>query len=139
MLSTHVVIPSMWNLFSQHGTLGKLAMILLMLGLAPAASTAASKAQNFVCPVTTSASKLGTEKLSTNCPGLWHTVQRLDPRQVLGDPKLPTIGYRVPKIVWRTNVIDLHEEVHHSSLTITGRRLDAESGPLLYWQANTAW
>jgi hypothetical protein len=44
----------------------------------------------------------------------------------------------VPKIVWNTNVIDLSKELHQSSLTITGRRLDADSGPLLYWQANTA-
>ena len=102
----------------------------------------ASRAQDFTCPVTKSvpmtfepigtwaharAYLLGTEKLFTVFPGNWHTVQRTDR------------GLRVPKIVWGTNVVDLHAEVGHSSLTITGRRLDAESGPLVYWDANTAW
>ena len=114
-----------------------LALAVLALSLAPA-----SKAQDFACPVTksvplnfepigqwasSSRHLLGTEKLFTVFPGSWHTVQRTDR------------GYRVPKIIWGTNVVDLHEEVGHSSLTITGRRLDAESGPLLEWDANTAW
>jgi hypothetical protein len=101
-----------------------------------------SRAEGFTCPVTKSipiafepigtfardrANLLGTEKLFTMFPGNWHTVQRTDH------------GYRVPKIVWGTNVVDLHEEIGRSSLTITGRRLDAESGPLVYWDANTAW
>jgi hypothetical protein len=102
----------------------------------------ASRAEVFTCPVTTSVPitfepvgtfahardrLMGTEKLFTVFPGNWHTVQRTDR------------GYRVPKIVWGTNVVDLHEEVGRSSLTITARRLDAESGPLLDWDANTAW
>jgi hypothetical protein len=114
-----------------------IALVLLVLSLAPA-----FKAQDFTCPVTKSApinfesigrwsrsraNLLGTEKLFTLFPGNWHTVQRTDR------------GYRVPKIIWGTNVVDLHEEVGRSSLTLTGRRLDADSGPLLYWDANTAW
>ena len=47
-------------------------------------------------------------------------------------------GYRIPKIIWGTNLVDLHNEVK-SSLTITGRRLDAESGPLVDWDTNTAY
>jgi hypothetical protein len=101
-----------------------------------------SRAQEFTCPVTkqvpitfvpvgtfagSRANLLGTEKLFTVFPGNWHAVQRTDR------------GYRVPKIVWGTKVVDLHEEVAHSSLTITARRLDAESGPLVDWDANTAW
>jgi hypothetical protein len=109
--------------------------IAMFLNFAPT-----SRAQEFTCPVTKSvpitfdpvrkqgrAGLLGTEKLYTMFPGNWHTVQRTDR------------GYRVPKIVWNTNVVDLHEEVGRSGLTITGRRLDAESGPLVYWDANTAW
>jgi len=111
--------------------------ISMFLSLAPV-----SGAQDFTCPVTKSmpitfepagvfarnrSSLLGTEKLFTIFPGNWHTVQRTDR------------GYRVPKLVWGTNVVDLHTEVGHSSLTITGRRLDAESGPLVYWDTNTAY
>jgi hypothetical protein len=40
--------------------------------------------------------------------------------------------------VWSTNVFDLQADTEQSSLVITGRRLDAEAGPLLYWHANTA-
>lgn len=109
----------------------------VVLSVAPA-----SKAQEFTCPVTKSVpitfepvgvfakdygTLLGTEKLFTLFPHNWHTVQRTDR------------GYRVPKLVWGTNVVDLHEEVGRSSLTITGRRLDADSGPLLDWDTNTAW
>jgi hypothetical protein len=111
--------------------------IAMFLILAPT-----TRAEGFTCPVTKAtpitfepvgtfaharADLLGTEKLFTVFPGNWHTVQRTDR------------GYRIPKIVWGTNVVDLHSEVGHSSLTITGRRLDAESGPLLYWDTNTAW
>ena len=110
--------------------------IAMFLSLAPA-----SRAEGFTCPVTKSvpitfdrlgrcdnrANLLGTEKLFTVFPGNWHTLQRTEQ------------GYRVPKIVWGTNVVDLHAEVGHSSLTITGRRLDAEAGPLVSWDANTAW
>lgn len=34
---------------------------------------------------------------------------------------------------------DLKQEVARSSLTITGHRLDADSGPLRFGDANTAW
>lgn len=102
-----------------------------------------SRAQEFTCPVTRlvpitfepvgvfariRSSLLGTEKLFTLFPHNWQTVQRTDR------------GYRVPKIIWGTNVVDLHTEVgDNSSLTITGRRLDADSGALVYWDANTAY
>ena len=70
---------------------------------------------------------LGSERLFTLFPGNWHTVLRSDS------------GYRVAKIVWGTNVVDLHAEAEQSSLTISGRRLDAVSGPLVSWHANTAY
>src|SRR5258706_15213008 len=103
--------------------------IAMFLNFAPS-----FRAAEFTCPVTKSvpitfepvgtfahdrANLLGTEKLFTMFPGNWHTVQRSDR------------GYRVPKIVWGTNVVDLHEEVGRSNLTIAGRRLDAESGRLV--------
>ena len=69
---------------------------------------------------------LGTEKLFTVFPGNWQTTQTSDR------------GYRVPKIVWGTATFDLKQEVVSSSLTITGRRLDAEAGPLQFGGANTA-
>jgi hypothetical protein len=110
--------------------------IAMFLSFAPS-----SRAGEFICPVTklvpiafepvvlrnSAANLLGTEKLFTTFPGNWHTVQRTDR------------GYRIPKIIWGTNVVDLHEEVGHSSLTITGRRLDADSGGLVDWDTNTAW
>lgn len=68
----------------------------------------------------------GTEKLFTLFPGNWHTVQKSER------------GYRVPKIVWGTVTFDLKQEVS-SSLTITGRRLDAASEPLQSGGANTAY
>ena len=102
----------------------------------------ASRAQDFTCPVTKPvhitfepvgvfaekrASMLGTERLFTLFPGNWHTVQRTDR------------GYRIPKLLWGTKAVDLHQEIGRSSLTLTGRRLDAEAGPLQAWDANTAW
>ena len=40
-------------------------------------------------------------------------------------------GYLIPKIVWGSNTSDLD-----NSLTITGRRLDAASRPLVFEGAN---
>lgn len=119
-------------------------LTVLVLGLAPTASIKA-QARPFVCPVTkptpvqfervghwansSHTNLLGTEKLFTMFP--WNAAQKTDH------------GYRIPKIVWGSNVVDLHDEVRHSTLTITGRRLDqklgAESGGLLSWGASTAW
>ena len=119
--------------------LAQLGFAALVLSLAPA-----SRAQEFECPISepgplafepmgmwTGLSEnpglLGSERLFTLFPGNWRTVLPADG------------GYRVAKIVWGTNVVDLHAEAERSSLTITGRRLDAESGPLLSWHANTAY
>jgi len=103
-----------------------------------------SLAQEFACPVTKllpvtfepvgifakplrpGQSLLGTEKLFTIFPGNWHAVERTDH------------GYWVNKVVWGSKVVDLRTELE-SSLTITGRRLDAESAPLVDWDAHTAW
>ena len=110
---------------------------IVVLSVAPA-----TRAQDFTCQVTKPvpitfepvgvfagdrAKMLGTEKLFTLFPGNWHTVQRTER------------GYRIPKLVWGTKIVDLHEEIGRSSLTLTGRRLDAESGPLQEWDTNTAW
>jgi hypothetical protein len=115
--------------------------LVVVLSIAILLNFAPSSRAEFTCPVTklvpitfepvvlrtSAANLLGTEKLFTIFPGNWHAVQRTDR------------GYRVPKVVWGTNVVDLHAEVGHSSLTITGRRLDADSGPLVAWDTNTAW
>jgi len=107
----------------------------LILKFAPS-----SRAQGFTCPVTklvpiafepvtlhnSRANLMGTEKLYTIFPGNWTIVQRMDR------------GYRIPQIIWGTNVVDLHDEMK-SSLTISGRRLDADSGPLVDWDTNTAY
>jgi hypothetical protein len=99
-----------------------------------------SRAEEFTCPVTelvlitfepgtlhnSCANLLGTKKLYTIFPGNWTQVQRTDR------------GYRIPKIIWGTNCVDLRDEVK-SSLTITGRRLDADSGPLVDWDTNTPY
>src|SRR5262245_61699835 len=101
----------------------------------------ASRAEGFTCPVTKSvpiafdpvgtfapsSALLVTEKLFTVFPGNWQTLQRTEQ------------SYRLPKSVCSTKVVDLHAEVGHPSLTITGRRLDAEAGPLVSWNTNTAW
>jgi hypothetical protein len=115
--------------------LGLAGFAITLLSVAPA-----SGAQNFTCPVTRPAPStfepvgvfknsnlVGTEKLFTIFPGNWHTVQKTDR------------GYRIPKLVWGTKVVDLRDEIAGSSLTLTGRRLDADSGPLLEWDTNTAW
>lgn len=67
------------------------------------------------------------EKLFTVFPGNWQSTQRQEK------------GYRVPKIVWGSNVFNLTGETGRSTLTVTGRRLDAASGPLVFPSANTAW
>jgi hypothetical protein len=109
--------------------------IAMFLKFAPS-----SRAEEFTCPVTklvpitfepvtlrnSRANLLGTEKLYTIFPGNWTLVQRTDR------------GYRIPKLIWGTNVVDLHDELN-SSLTISGRRLDADSGPLVDWDTNTAY
>ena len=117
---------------------------LLIFGLAIAVLSVVppARAQDFTCPVTrpvpitfepvgvfarNRAKMLGTEKLFTLFPGNWHTVQRTER------------GYRIPKLVWGTKFVDLHEEIGRSSLTLSGRRLDAESGGLQEWDTNTAW
>jgi hypothetical protein len=69
----------------------------------------------------------GDERLFTLFPGNWKYAQRQEHR------------YRVPKIVWGSNVYDLTKERQESALTITGRRLDATSGPLEFNRAYTAW
>lgn len=118
----------------------KLKVLISMLVLGIASAKADDK---FTCPITKSApvifvptgtfanhqaSLLGTEKLFTVFPGNWQTTQKTER------------GYRVPKIVWGTVTFDLKQEVTGSSLTITGRRLDAEpSGPLQFGGASTAW
>jgi hypothetical protein len=94
-----------------------ISVVAMLLGLA-----SASKAQDITCPVTKSVpitfqpvgafanhsnNLLGTEKLFTLFPGNWHSLQRTER------------GYRVPKIVWGTNVVDLRADVGHSSLTLT--------------------
>src|SRR5688572_20552281 len=113
-------------------------LFTMLLRFAPS-----SLAQEFACPVTKlvpitfepvgvfasirpSHGLLGTEKLFTIFPGGWRGVQRTER------------GYRVHKLVWGSKVVDFRTELV-SSLTITGRRLDAESGSLVDWQANTAW
>lgn len=106
---------------------------VLVLGVASA------KADNkFACPITKSAQItfaptwtqallfVGTENLFTLFPGNWQTTQKNER------------GYRIPKIAWFTETYDLRQELGHSSLTITGRRLDADSGPLQFGGANTA-
>ncbi|MCU1328867.1 MAG: hypothetical protein JWN34_4237 [Bryobacterales bacterium] len=69
----------------------------------------------------------GDEKLFTVFPGNWGLTQRREN------------GYRIPKIVWGTNTFDLRKDGGGSALTITGRRLDATSGPLRFDVARTAW
>lgn len=79
-------------------------------------------------PFSGQAAKLfGDEKLFTLFPGNWQYTQRQEH------------GYRVPKIVWGSNVFDLAKEMRESALTITGRRLDATSGLLEFDRAHTAW
>jgi hypothetical protein len=70
---------------------------------------------------------LGDEKLFTVFPGNWQLAQRREN------------GYRVPKIVWGTNAFDLSKDGGGNALTITGRRLDAPSGPLKFDIAHAAW
>jgi len=116
----------------------KLKVLISMLVLGIASAKADDK---FTCPITrrtpvafiptgTFAAHqdelFGTEKLFTVFPGNWQTTQKSER------------GYRVPKIVWGTATFDLKQEVS-SSLTITGRRLDAESGPLQSGGTNTAY
>lgn len=69
----------------------------------------------------------GDKRLFTLFPGNWHYTQKEGHH------------YRIPKIVWGSNVFDLSSEVGKSTLTITGRRLDATSAPLEFDRANTAW
>lgn len=103
---------------------------------------APSMADVFTCPATQAAVAtfepsgtfagranhvFGSEKLFTVFPGNWQSAQR------------GSRGYRVPRIVWGSNVFDLSKEVGGSALTITGRRLDAASGPLEFDGASTAW
>jgi hypothetical protein len=117
-----------------------IARWLLVSGVVLSASAKAD--DEFTCPITKPAPVtfvptgnfanqqsrlLGTEKLFTIFPGNWQTTQKTEH------------GYRVPKIVWGTATFNLKQEVTKSSLTITGRRLDADSGPLQFQRANTAW
>lgn len=96
---------------------------ILVFGIASAQAD-----DKFTCPITRSAPELtllGTEKLFTFFPSRWQTTQKTGR------------GYRIPKIVWGTATFDLKQEVGNSSLTITGRRLDAEAGPLEFGNAST--
>src|SRR5579862_6228841 len=117
-----------------------IASWLLVSGIVLSASAKAD--DKFTCPITKPAPVtfvptgnfanqqsrlLGTEKLFTIFPGNWQITQKTES------------GYRVPKIVWGTATFNLKQEVIRSSLTITGRRLDTESGPLQFRRANTAW
>jgi len=112
---------------------------LITLTLASVSNAQQTRAE-FTCPVTKAApvtfkpivwsdspGLVGTEKLFTIFPGNWNYVQKTDR------------GYRVPKLFFGTNVVDLSAEVRRSSLTISGRRLDAISSPLVFGDANTAW
>jgi hypothetical protein len=112
----------------------KLEILISVLVFGIASAKADDK---FACPITkpapvtlptgTFARLLGTENLFTIFPGNWQTTQKTER------------GYRIPKIVWGTATFDLKQEVGNSSLTITGLRLDADSGPLQFGDANTAW
>jgi len=69
----------------------------------------------------------GTEKLWTLIErGRWMSERHTDQ------------GYRQPKIVWFSSVYDWKEGVH-PPLTITGRRLDGASEPLIFHGANNAF
>jgi hypothetical protein len=118
----------------------RIASWLMVSGIFLSASAMANG--QFTCPITKptpvtfeatgtfagkQATLLGTEELFTVFPGNWQTTQKTER------------GYRVPKIVWGTATFDLNQEVTKSRLTITGHRLDAESGPLQFGGANTAW
>ena len=118
----------------------KLHAIVPVLLLGVAGSLKAG--DDFTCPVTKptpvtfqaagtfaahKTSLFGTEKLFTLFPGNWRTTQITDRR------------FRVPKIVWGSETFDLRQERTKSSLTITGRRLDAAAGPLVFGGTHTAW
>jgi hypothetical protein len=115
-----------------------LMIAVLGVGFAPL-STADDK---FTCPVTKPTpitfdpsgvfagdqrgNLFGNEKLFTIFPGNWQTTQQRER------------GYRVPKIVWGSETFDLRQEWEKSTLTITGRRLDATSVTLDFRGAHTA-
>ncbi len=93
---------------------------------------------SFPCPVTKpleSASPgpgnlrghwFGTDKLWTNLPGYWTDSWPTDR------------GYLQNKIVWFSSEFPGLEEPH-PTLTITGRRLDGPSAPLIFNDANGAF
>jgi len=69
----------------------------------------------------------GTEKLWTLLdPGRWEAREDSDR------------GYKVPKIVWWSRAYDWKKEPN-PALTITGRRLDGPSAPLIFDGANNAY
>ena len=70
-------------------------------------------------------SLLSDEKLFTVFPGAWNFIRPEDHTE--------HHRYLIPKIVWGSNIFDLD-----GTLTITGRRLDAASGPLEFQGAHLA-
>jgi hypothetical protein len=118
-----------WNqvAFQDH-----LALDNSVLGIASAKAD-----DRFTCPVTkpasvtlptgTSTGLLGTEKLWTIVSGNWQTTQKTER------------GYLLRRVGWGTSTFDLKQEGGNPSLTITGRRLDADSAPLQFGRVTAAW
>jgi hypothetical protein len=108
----------------------KLEVLISVLVLGIASAKADDK---FMCPVTKPVpaamyagqfTLVGTEELFTLFDRRWQL------------PLQTGSGYSFRKIVWGTATFDMKPEVGHSSLSITGRRLDADSGPLQFGGAS---
>jgi hypothetical protein len=115
----------------------------LLIPLAPILLSGGKQLQaadSFTCPVTkpiespspapfssASGKWFGTDKLWTRIePGRWGARLHTD------------LGFKQPKIVWFSSGYDSQQEPH-PSLTITGRRLDGPSAPLIFHGANNAF
>ena len=113
----------------------KLEVLISALVLGIASAHADDK---FRCPITKPApvtlstgtdlaGLLGTEKLFTIFSDNWQIAQKTER------------GYQIRRIGWGGATFGLKQEVGNSSLTITGRRLDAESAPLQLGHVGAAW
>lgn len=99
--------------------------------------------EGFACPVTKPAvltfepkgtfagytDLFGNERLFTVFPGNWNYVR-------IGTQPPENHGYLLPKIVWGSNIFDVNKG---GKLLITGRRLDAASGPLEFLGAHVGF